>query len=128
MNCRLARAAVIGSLAATSLLTACGTIPANPSPWPSAASSPTQPMPPRSPATTDAAPPAPPAAPAPQVTPAPRSPTRPDGPDCTKKKCIALTFDDGPFPDTTTDVATAHGTPTPTGSSPTPCATPRGTR
>jgi peptidoglycan/xylan/chitin deacetylase (PgdA/CDA1 family) len=113
MNCRLARAALIGSLAATSLLTACGTIPANPSPWPSAASSPTQPMPPRSPATTDAPPPGPPAAPAPQVTAAPRSPTRPDGPDgptrpdCTKKKCIALTFDDGPVPDTTTDVATA---------------------
>lgn len=35
----------------------------------------------------------------PKPTPKP-TPTQPPGPDCDKLKCIALTYDDGPFPDT----------------------------
>lgn len=40
-----------------------------------------------------------PSAPPPSAEPAP-SPPRSDGPDCQQVKCVALTFDDGPGPDT----------------------------
>lgn len=94
-------------------LVGCGSIPATTTPEPPAAGAPEaspEPASPTEPAASSSAPsepPAPspepsePATSTPQPEPTPTPAPQPAGPDCKKLKCIALTYDDGPFPDET---------------------------
>lgn len=86
--------AAVGVVAAF-VLAACGAVP---SPTPATGGTPAGDLP--SPSTvipSDSPSPTPTDPATPTPTPKPR-PTTPAGPNCAKLKCIALTYDDGPFP------------------------------
>ncbi|HEY5848074.1 MAG TPA: polysaccharide deacetylase family protein [Microlunatus sp.] len=88
-------------------LASCGTIPPSvDSPPPAAADA--TPAAPDGSETAPVTPSDPPSkAPEPEPTPAPKPTPKPTpkGPDCRKLKCIALTYDDGPFPDEAAELA-----------------------
>lgn len=94
-------AAAIGAVAVLALA-ACGAIPPSDGGLTGAPSrnlpSPTTVIPPEPSSPSDSPPPKTPATPKPAPKPTPTQPAA--GPDCDKLKCIALTYDDGPFPDT----------------------------
>lgn len=87
---RSGRVAVLGCALTLLLLVGCGQIPTDLT------------TPPQDPGTTSTDAPSASetsAAPSPTPTPSPRPTPRPARPNCAKLKCIALTYDDGPFPD-----------------------------
>ena len=88
---------VTGAVAAL-VLAACGAVPPQ---TPTSAGSPTADLPSPSTVIPSESPSLSPTDPTTPTPTKPPTPPKPVGPDCKKLKCIALTYDDGPFPYTT---------------------------